>query len=246
MSGSEGKILIVDDESSIRLALRNALRSANFEVDEALSGEMALRMTAKQRYDVVLLDINMAGIGGVQTCREIRRDSARVGILMLTVRESEDDKVRALEAGADDYVTKPFHVRELVARIRAAVRRSQLPSIDTSTPIHIGAIELDPVRRLVSKSGVAIRLTPKEFDILHYLMSHAGLPITHARLLQAVWGPEYGLELEYLRTYIHRLRKKLEVDDANPQYLLTDSHLGYRFVESIEIAAAGRANPPAA
>ncbi len=150
---------------------------------------------------------------------------------MLTVRDNEDDKVEALDAGADDYVTKPFPVRELVARVRAAVRRSQAPAGQSNVAISIGDITLDPARRLVQKQGQAVHLTPKEFDLLLYLMKHAGLPVMHARLLSAVWGPEYGNELEYLRTFIRQLRKKLEDDSAHPKYLLTDSHIGYRFRE---------------
>jgi two-component system KDP operon response regulator KdpE len=134
-------------------------------------------------------------------------------------------------------VTKPFHVRELAARIRGAVRRSQIPSIDVAAKIRIGDIEMDPVKRLVHKAGTAVHLSPKEFDLLHYLMSHAGLPLMHPRLLRAVWGPEYGGELEYLRTYVRQLRKKLEDDPANPEYLLTDSHVGYRFAETVPEAA---------
>jgi two-component system KDP operon response regulator KdpE len=155
-----------------------------------------------------------------------------LAILMLTVRESEDDKVTALDAGADDYITKPFHIRELAARVRAAVRRSAASQADSDEIIQIGDIDLDPARRLVRKAGEPVHLTPKEFDLLHFLMAHAGLPITHVRLLHAVWGPEYGGELEYLRTFVRQLRKKLEDDPAEPEYLLTDSHIGYRFVEA--------------
>ena len=183
-------------------------------------------------YDVVLLDINMPGIGGIRACREMRKSLPRLGILMLTVRDSEEDKVAALDAGADDYITKPFNIRELAARIRAAVRRSSASRADPDAVIRIGNIELDPARRLVRKAGEPVHLTPKEFDLLHYLMAHAGLPITHARLLHAVWGPEYGGELEYLRTFVRQLRKKLEDDPAEPAYLLTDSHIGYRFAEA--------------
>jgi two-component system KDP operon response regulator KdpE len=153
---------------------------------------------------------------------------------MLTVRDSEEDKVLALDAGADDYITKPFNIRELAARIRAAVRRSSTSYVDPGAVIQIGNIELDPIRRLVRKAAEPIHLTPKEFDLLHYLMAHAGLPITHVRLLRAVWGPEYGGELEYLRTFVRQLRKKLEADPADPAYLLTDSHIGYRFAQPIE------------
>jgi two-component system KDP operon response regulator KdpE len=185
-------------------------------------------------YDVVLMDINMPGMGGIRACREIRRSLPQLAILMLTVRDREEDKVAALDAGADDYITKPFHVRELAARIRAAVRRSRASQADPEAVLRIGNIELDPARRLVRKAGEPVHLTPKEFDLLHYLMAHAGLPIMHARLLHAVWGPEYGGELEYLRTFIRQLRKKLEDDPAAPIYLLTDSHVGYRFTEGEE------------
>ena len=176
-------------------------------------------------------DINMPGIGGIRACREIRKSLPHLGILMLTVRDREEDKVTALDAGADDYITKPFNIRELAARIRAAVRRSSASSVDPDAVIRIGDIELDPARRLVRKGGELVHFTPTEFDLLRYLMTHAGLPITHVRLLRAVWGPEYGGELEYLRTYIRQLRKKLEDDPAEPEYLLTDSHVGYRFAE---------------
>lgn len=229
---SHGKVLIVDDESSIRRALRNTLHGMGFEVDDAATGEAALELVRAAKYDVVLLDINMPGMGGVRACRELRKSMPRLGILMLTVRDSEDDKVTALDAGADDYVTKPFQMRELAARIRAAVRRSSASEADPGAVIRIGNIELDPARRLVLKGGEPVRLTPTEFDLLRYLMAHAGLPITHARLLQAVWGPEYGGELEYLRTFVRLLRKKLEEDPAAPVYLLTDSHVGYRFAEA--------------
>ena len=166
----------------------------------------------------------MPGIGGIETCRVIRRLSPRLPILMLTVRDSAEDKIEALDAGADDYVTKPFHVGELMARVRAAVRRSQNDGI-----IAIGEIELDLDHRLVRKSGNIVHLTPKEFDLLHCLMSNAGKPLPHARLLGSVWGSEYGDESEYLRTFIRQLRKKLECDPSKPEYLLTDSHYGYRF-----------------
>jgi two-component system KDP operon response regulator KdpE len=225
------KILIVDDETSIRRALRSTLRELGLEVVEAARGEEAVSLVRTVQFAAVLLDINMPGMGGVETCRRIRQFAPRIAILMLTVRDTEDDKVEALEAGADDYITKPFALRELTARIRAAVRRGQAPANDAGAPIRIGEIELDPERRMVQKSGKIIHFTPKEFDLLHYLMSHPGFPITHARLLSSVWGPEYGNELEYLRTFIRQLRKKLEDDPASPRYLLTDAYVGYRFSE---------------
>src|SRR5271170_723431 len=231
MNTPQGKVLIVDDEPSIRRALRTTLGTLGFDIEEAVTGEQALPLLRAFNFDAVLLDINMPGMGGIEACREIRRQFPRVAVLMLTVRDSEDDKVEALEAGADDYVTKPFPIRELVARVRAAVRRSHVVSGNGSAAITIGQITLDPLRRLVQKNGAAVHLTPKEFDLLYYLMKHAGLPMMHARVLSAVWGPEYGNELEYLRTFIRQLRKKLEDDPASPRYLLTDAYVGYRFSE---------------
>ncbi|MGP0072321.1 MAG: response regulator transcription factor [Bryobacteraceae bacterium] len=228
---NRGKVLIVDDEPSIRRAIHSTFGTLGFDIAEAVTGEQALPLLRTSNFDAVLLDINMPGMGGIAACREIRRQFPRVAVLMLTVRDSEDDKVEALEAGADDYVTKPFPIRELVARVRAAVRRSHTPPSDVNAVITIGHITIDPLRRRVQKNGETVHLTPKEFDLLHYLMKHAGLPIMHARLLSAVWGPEYGNELEYLRTFVRQLRKKLEDDAAHPIYVLTDSHIGYRFRE---------------
>jgi two-component system, OmpR family, KDP operon response regulator KdpE len=228
---SRGKVLIVDDEPSIRRAIRTTFGTLGFDISEAMNGEQALPLLRAANFDAVLLDLNMPGMGGLEACREIRRQFPRIAVLMLTVRDNEDDKVEALDAGADDYVTKPFPVRELVARVRAAVRRSHAPEGHSNVVIAIGEITLDPARRLVQKNGQAVHLTPKEFDLLLYLMKHAGLPVIHARLLSAVWGPEYGNELEYLRTFMRQLRKKLEDDAAHPKYLLTDSHIGYRFRE---------------
>jgi two-component system KDP operon response regulator KdpE len=227
-----GKILVVDDEASIRLAIRTTLHGLGFDVAEASTGEAALELIRNAQYDVILLDINMPGMGGIAACREMRRVSPAAAIMMLTVRDSEDDKVQALDSGADDYITKPFHVRELVARVRAAIRRARTPRAASGAVIHIGDIELDPDRRIVRRAGRNVHLTPKEFDLLHMLMSHAGLPLTHARLLRSVWGPDYGGELEYLRTFMRQLRRKLEDDPSEPAYLLTDSHIGYRFTES--------------
>jgi two-component system KDP operon response regulator KdpE len=226
------RVLIVDDEASIRRAIRTTLLELGFDVEEAPTGEQALALLRGAQYEAVLLDINMPGMGGIEACRQIRRVAPLVAILMLSVRDSEDDKVEALEAGADDYVTKPFHVRELVARVRAAVRRARLPQRDANAVIGIGDITLDPVGRVVRRRGQEVHLTPKEFDLLHYLMAHAGLPIMHARLLTAVWGAESSYQTEYLRTFVRQLRKKLEDDAANPQYLLTESQFGYRFKEA--------------
>jgi two-component system KDP operon response regulator KdpE len=227
----QGTILVVDDDSSTRRALRVTLSGMGFAVVEAARGEEALSLARVTWFDAVLLDVDMPGMGGVEACRCIRHAVARLPILMLTVMDSEDDKVLALDAGADDYITKPFQVRELAARLRSAVRRRNALDANRDAQIRYGQIELDPVKYRVQKNGRAIHLTPKEFDVLHYLMMHAGEPIPHARLLKSVWGPEYGNELEYLRTFVRQLRKKIEDDPQNPQYLLTDAYVGYRFNE---------------
>ena len=225
----QGKVLLVDDDASIRRALRTTLSALGFEIEEASSGEQAISFVRTERYDAVLLDINMPGRGGIEACRNLRRLAPGLPILMLTVRDSADDKIDALDAGADDYITKPFHVGELTARVRSAVRRSRQAQGESETVIAIGEIELDRERRLVRKSSAIVHLTPKEFDLLYCLMSHAGKPLTHARLLTSVWGTEYGNEVEYLRTFMRQLRQKLEDDPSSPEYILTDPYIGYRF-----------------
>jgi two-component system KDP operon response regulator KdpE len=226
-----GRILVVDDDASTRRALRVTLSGMGFVIVEAARGEEALSLVRATRFDAVLLDVDMPGMGGVEACRAIRRTVPRLPILMLTVMDGEEDKVLALDAGADDYITKPFQLRELTARLRSAVRRRNTLDVNRDAPIRHGQLELDPVKYRVQKNGRSIHLTPKEFEVLHYLMMHAGEPIPHARLLKSVWGPEYGRELEYLRTFVRLLRKKIEDDPSNPQYLLTDPYIGYRFSE---------------
>jgi len=228
----EIRILVVDDESAIRRALRPPLVELGFQVSEASRGEEALQMLRAAVYDAVLLDVNMPGIGGVETLRRIRAFAPRLPILMLTVRDQEEEKVEALDLGADDYVTKPFSTRELIARIRAAVRRVKSPLRADDAPIEIGEIRLEPVRRLVTRRRQAVHLTRKEFDILHCLMSRAGRVVTYAKLLTAVWGADCREEVEYLRTFVRQLRKKIEDDPSNPQYLLTDVYVGYRFADA--------------
>jgi two-component system KDP operon response regulator KdpE len=233
----QGKILIVDDEPPVRRALQGALRGLGFEVLGATNGEEAIQSIKTIRYDAVLLDVSMPKMGGVAACLELRRLRPRLGILMLTVHDDYETKIEALDAGADDYVTKPCHMGELAARLRSLIRRSRSWESRTGFVIKIGEIELDPARRTVHRAGQALHLTPKEFELLHYLMSNAGFPVTHARLLGAVWGPEYGKQVEYLRTFVRQLRNKLGDSASNPHYLLTDAQVGYRF------RSAGDAEP---
>jgi len=224
-----GRVLVTDDDSDLRRVLRRTLGALDFDVAECPDGERALRQVGTYPFDVLLLDVNMPGMGGIAACREIRRKSPRLQILMLTVLNKETDKVEALDAGADDYITKPFSIPELLARLRSAVRRAAPAQSASELPIIIGDIELDPVNRTVRKGEADVHTTPKEFDVLHQLMVRAGLPITHAKLLAAVWGPEYSQQVEYLRVCVGQLRKKLEDDPSAPQYLLTELHFGYRF-----------------
>jgi two-component system KDP operon response regulator KdpE len=181
------------------------------------------------RYEIVLLDLNMPGMGGMAACRMMRSAFPGLTIIVLTVRDQDTDKVNALDAGADDYITKPFQLSELTARIRAALRRIRLSVADEDVPIQIGEIRIDPVRREVTKANDQIHLTPKEFDLLHLMMEHPGKPLSHRFLIASVWGAEYGDEREYLRTYMNQLRRKLETDPSSPQYLLTENYVGYRF-----------------
>ncbi len=232
MTQSAIRILVVDDEPAIRRALRPPLMELGFQVAEASRGEEALQALRNAPHDVVLLDINMPGIGGIETLKRIRALAPRLPVLMLTVRDDEEDKVEALELGADDYVTKPFSTRELIARIRSAVRRVRAPARPEDAPIQIGEIRLEPAKRTVTKRGAPVRLTRKEFDILYCLMSRAGRVVTYAKLLTAVWGAESREEVEYLRTFVRQLRKKIEDDPSRPLYLLTDVYVGYRFADA--------------
>jgi two-component system KDP operon response regulator KdpE len=224
-----GSVLIVEDDAALRQGLRSTLEAAGFCPGEASSGEEAALALQLHPFETVLLDVNMPGIGGMEACRRIRQMYPLLPILMLTVRDEEKDKVEALDAGADDYITKPFQFLELTARLRSAIRRYRTRTDSPDRPVTVGDIVLDPSTRRVTKSGQEIHMTPKEFELLHTLMRYAGRPLPHQRLLMLVWGPEYGGEREYLRTYVSQLRKKLEDDPAHPEYLLTDSYVGYRF-----------------
>ncbi len=225
------RVLLVDDEPSIRRALRTPLCEMGFVTTEASRGEEAIQLAQSQNFDVVLLDLNMPGMGGMKTLVRLRAMAPRLPILMLTVVDGEEEKVEALECGADDYITKPFSIRECVARMRSAVRRAQAPERNEDAALSIGEIEVQPTRRTVQKSGQPIHLTRKEYDILFYLMTHAGRAVTYGKLLTSVWGPDYRQEVDYLRTFIRQLRKKIENDPSDPKYLLTDAYVGYRFAE---------------
>jgi two-component system KDP operon response regulator KdpE len=231
---SDLKILNVDDEPQARRAVKIALVARGFEVCEAASGEDAIGKLREENPDVVLLDVNMPGMNGLETCRAIRACSD-VPVIVISVRKAGKERAEAFEAGADQYVTKPFDVEELIARIRAVKRRS---GAFHSHAIALGDIEIDLESHEVKRQGNTIHLTAKEFKLLHYLVEHAGAVISHRRLLQAVWGPDYGDEVEYLRVFINQVRKKIEPDPRNPRYLLTEPSMGYRFV--IGTAASGK------
>jgi two-component system KDP operon response regulator KdpE len=230
---SAANILVVDDEPQIRRVMRTTLSSQGYVISEAKSGEEALELMRKERPDLILLDVNMPGMGGLEACREIRRGSD-APIIMLTVRNAERDKVAALDAGADDYVVKPFGIEELLARIRAALRR--FSPADAMPAFVSKDLTIDFESRLVNVRGDAVHLTPKEYDVLKYLVGNQGKPLTHRRLLQAVWGPDYGNETENLRVVINQLRKKIEANPARPKYIVTEPWVGYRFQSPSESA----------
>ena len=221
--------LIVDDEASFRRVLRTSLAQNGFAIDEAQSGEEAVAILTRYAFDLVLLDVNMPGIGGVEACREIRARSPKIGIVMVTVQDGESEMVRALEAGADDYIIKPIRLRELVARLRAVSRRLHTEDAIEPTRLRAGDLELDVNRHLLYRQGEIVHLTPTEFELLALLMRNQGTPVTHTKLLRSVWGPEYGAELDYLRSFVKTLRQKIEEDPAKPKYIVTEPWLGYRF-----------------
>jgi two-component system KDP operon response regulator KdpE len=219
-------ILVVDDEPQIRRVLRSTLTSQGYVIIDAKTGEEGVECARKNKPDLVLLDVNMPGMGGIEACREIRR-SSDAPIIMLTVRNAERDKVLALDAGADDYVVKPFGIEELLARIRSALRRyapgDALPSFVSKE------LTLDFERRQLTVRGEEVHLTPKEFEVLKHLIANQGKPLSHRRILQSVWGPDYGEETENLRVVINQLRKKIESDPAHPKFIRTEPWVGYRF-----------------
>jgi two-component system KDP operon response regulator KdpE len=222
-------ILLIDDEPQIRRVLRTSLSSKGANVLDVQSGEEALELLRHRTVDLILLDMNMPGMGGLETCRAIR-NGWDVPIIVVSVRDSDRDKVEALDAGADDYVGKPFSFDELMARIRAALRRSGFATDTTPRQVSVPGLEIDFENRRIIAGGKPVRLTPTEFDILRYLISQANKPVPHRRLLQAIWGPEYGDQIEYLRVFINQLRKKIEPPGTKPTFITTEPRIGYRFV----------------
>jgi two-component system KDP operon response regulator KdpE len=229
-------ILVVDDEPQIRRVLRTTLSAEGYTILEARDGAEAFEKVRNAKPDLILLDMNMPGLDGLQTCREIRSDS-EIPIIMLTVRSAEKDKVRALDAGADDYVVKPFGIQELLARVRALLRRAAEDQ-DAVTLVS-KELNFDFEKRDIVVRGVQIHLTPKEFAVLKELVVADGRPISHRRLLQSVWGPEYGEETESLRVVINQLRKKIELNPAKPKYIHTEPWVGYRFNRPADARRAG-------
>jgi two-component system KDP operon response regulator KdpE len=224
---TEIRILVVDDDPQIRRVMRTSLVSRGYVIDEAITGEEAVQRAAVENYDLVLQDINLPGIDGLETCRRIRLRSD-VPIIVMTVRDSEKDKVDVLDAGADDYVAKPFSMPEMMARIRATLRRAPHVAEPSTTYLRLGDIEIDFQARRIKTPTTQLRLTSKEFDLLSYFAAHPNRPITHRELLNAVWGPDYGEEHEYLRVFVNRLRKKIESTPKTPKYLLKEPWVGYR------------------
>ena len=223
------RVLVVDDEPQIRRALATNLRARGFQVDLADSGEQALELAAKHRPDVVVLDLGLPGIDGVEVVRGLR-GWTDVPIVVLSVRNAEADKVEALDAGADDYVTKPFGMDELLARMRAALRRAAPADTPEEPVIETPDLRIDLVAKRVFAQGTEVRLTPTEWHLLEVLVRHAGKLVSQRQLLQEVWGPSYGSETNYLRVFLAQIRRKLEPVPAQPRYFITEPGMGYRFV----------------
>lgn len=229
---SSGRVLVVDDEPQIRRIMRETLTAAGYEVDDARNGVEGLEKLRDFHPDLVLLDINMPEMGGVEVCKAIRRDS-NIAIIMLTVRKSDADKVAALDAGADDFVTKPFSTPELLARVRAALRRVPLAQ-GTSGKLQFGQLVIDFGARTVTRGAKSSHLTPKELDVLRYLTQHANEAVSHRELLQSIWGPDYGDQVDYLRVVVKNLRRKIELRPEHPHFIKTEPWIGYRFDNSPE------------
>lgn len=224
------KILVIEDEPQIVRALRTILQARRFQVLIARDGETGLAMAAVQQPDVIILDLGLPDMDGVEVCRRLR-EWTQTPILILSVRDSEQDKVTALEQGADDYLTKPFGIEELIARLGVALRHSAQAGLLTTAPL-IGseALQIDLAQHCVTRYGVEVRLTATEFRLLTYLASNAGRMLSHHTIMERVWGPENSDRVEYLRVYIHQLRLKLEADHEHPRYIVNEPGIGYRFL----------------
>jgi two-component system, OmpR family, KDP operon response regulator KdpE len=222
------RILVVDDERQITRVLTRGLNANGYEVHVANDGELALQTFKDWPPDLVITDLAMPNMGGLELCRKVRQFS-EVPIIVLSVKGEEQSKIAALDAGADDYVTKPFGIEELLARVRANLRRASLTNESTKTELTAGDFSVRLEERKVTIRGQEVHLTPKEYDLMVYLLRHPGKVLTHHALLGAVWGGEYTEQMEYLRVFIGQLRKKIEVDPANPRYILTEPWIGYRF-----------------
>ena len=222
------RILVVDDESQITRVLRTALSSQGSDIRTANDGETALEIVKDWSPDLVVTDLAMPGMDGLELCRRLRA-TTQIPIIVLSVRGEERTKVKALDAGADDYVTKPFGMEELLARVRASLRRAPNPEDDDSRPIELGDFRIDPAAHKVAVRGRDVHLTPKEFELLIYLARHPGKVVSHRTLLGAVWGGQSTEQMEYLRVFVGQLRKKLEPEVSSPRYIVTEPWIGYRF-----------------
>ena len=222
-------VLVIDDEPQIRRAVRDALREVTTRVDEAANGTAGVDAATNGRPDLVVLDLGLPDMAGADVCREIRQRSA-VPIIVLSARHSEHEKVDLLNAGADDYVTKPFSVLELAARAKAQIRRAKNLAAATgnATPVSVGGLVIDTITRKVSRDGTQLHLTPIEWQILATLLGAAGRTLTHQQIFDAVWGRQYGSPQQYLRVHITNLRRKIEMDPAAPQIIITEPGVGYR------------------
>lgn len=222
------RILLVDDETQITRTLKRSLTAHRYEVRTAADGEAALDLFFDWSPDLVITDLSMPEMSGIELCRSLRK-SSQIPIIVLSVRGEEKTKVEALDAGADDYVTKPFGIEELLARIRANLRRAPQEDAEIETTYEAGDFLINSDKHQVFVRGVEIHLTPKEFDLLFYLIKHPEKVITHRTLLAEVWGDNSTEQPEYLRVFFGNLRKKIELDPSNPQYILTEPWVGYRF-----------------
>ncbi|MFH7594458.1 response regulator [Streptomyces racemochromogenes] len=225
------RVLVVEDDPQLVRALKINLQARTFEVEEAPDGSSALRLAAARKPDVIVLDLGLPDMDGVDVIKNVRGWS-RVPILVLSARHTSEDKIRALDAGADDYVTKPFSMDELLARLRAAARRQEAPAASLADEVAVVTTDefsVDLVARKVRRGERTVRLTPTEWHLLEILITHPGRLITQARLLLEVWGPTYAANTNYLRVYMAQLRRKLEADPSHPRYLITEPGMGYRF-----------------